>query len=177
METMRTLGPDARRRCPRSCCCRASRRCTCGCRGTANRRWPSRSISRVIRRSRGSTIRCCRAIRDCALRAALPAARRRRHPDVRRQGRRRGRRALHRGRAIPVAPRQRRRREDADHPSGVDDAPPARRGRAARRGRLARDDPPVDRPRVARRHPVGPRPGARHFTTRMQPHEWSTLPR
>ena len=55
------------RRCPRSCCCRASRRCTCGCRGIANRRWPSRSTSRVIRPSSGSTIRCCRAIPGRAL--------------------------------------------------------------------------------------------------------------
>ena len=53
METMRTLGPDARRRSPRSCCCRASRRCTCACRGTANRRWRWRSISPRIRASSG----------------------------------------------------------------------------------------------------------------------------
>ena len=33
---------------------------------------------------------------------------------------------VHRGRAVPVAPRQRRRREDAGHPSRVDDAPAAR---------------------------------------------------
>ena len=51
--------------------------------------------------------------------------------------RRQGRRALHRGGAVPVAPRQHRRREVAGHPSGVDDAPPAVRGRAAR-GRRAR---------------------------------------
>ena len=37
METMRTLGPTWRL-CPRSCCCRASRRCICACRGIANPR-------------------------------------------------------------------------------------------------------------------------------------------
>ncbi len=113
------------RRCRRSCCCRASRRCTCGCRGIANRRSPSRSTSRASRRRVGNypLLPDNPRARACA---ALSAARRRRHPDVRRQGRRGGRRTLHRGRAVPVAPRQRRRREDAGHPSGVDDAPPAR---------------------------------------------------
>ena len=77
------------------------------------------------------------------------------------RGGRRGRRAVHRGRAVPLAPRQRRRRQDAGHPSGVDDAPPAERGRAARGRRVAGDDPAVGGPRVAGRYPLGPRPGAR----------------
>ena len=114
------------RRFARSCCCRGSRRCTCACRGIANRRSRSRSISRRIRavewvelsaacrqaattRSRSAT---CRAAPAASSRSAC-------------KRRRRGRRELHRGRAVPVAPRQRRRREDAGHPSGVDHAPPA----------------------------------------------------
>ena len=37
METMRTLGPTLVADVARCCCCRASRRCTCACSGTANR--------------------------------------------------------------------------------------------------------------------------------------------
>ena len=124
---------DARRRFARSCCCRASRRCTCACRGIASRRSRSRSISPRIRAVEWVQLSGCCAATGTSARATLPAARRRRHPDVRRQGRRAAGVALHRGGAVPVAPRERRRREDAGHPSGVDDAPPAVRGRAASR--------------------------------------------
>ena len=68
METMRTLGPDALAVLARSCCCRASRRCTCACRGTASRRWPSRASRRASARSRGCSYPlAARAIRYHAL--------------------------------------------------------------------------------------------------------------
>ena len=41
------------RRFRHSCCCRGSRRCTCGCRGIANRRLPSPAISPRTRLSNG----------------------------------------------------------------------------------------------------------------------------
>ncbi len=88
-------------------------------------------------------------------RAPVSAARRGRNPDVRRARRSQGRRALHRVGAVPVAPRQRRRREISGDPSCVDDAPAALGGRAARRGRHARDDSSVDRARNARRYTSG----------------------
>ena len=100
-----------------------------------------------------------RGNREREPRREVPAARRRRHPHVRREGRRARRREVHRVGAVPLAPRERRRREDAGHPPGVHDAPPALRGRAGRRRRAAGDDPAVDRARVARRHPLGHRPG------------------
>ncbi len=53
METMRTLGPTLSPLSARSCCCRAWRRCTCGCRGTARRRSRSRATSPRIRWSSG----------------------------------------------------------------------------------------------------------------------------
>ena len=70
-------------------------------------------------------------------------------------------RALHRGGAADEPPRQHRRHANAGHPSGVDDAPPARRGATARRRRRARHDPRLGRTRARRRHPVGRRPGTR----------------
>ena len=48
---------------------------------------------------------------------------RRRGLHLRRQGRARGRRALHRGAATDLAPGQRRRRQDAGDPPGQHDAP------------------------------------------------------
>ena len=78
--------------------------------------------------------------------AALSAARRRRHTDLRPEGRCRGRRTLYRGGAIPLPPCQRRRCQVAGHSSGVDDPSPARRSGAARRRRAAGDDPTVGRP-------------------------------
>src|SRR6185503_172346 len=111
-------------------------------------------------------------------RASLPAARRGRHPDLRGERRRGGRREVHRGGRVPVSPRQRRRCEDADHPSRVDHAPAIERRRAACRRRVARDDPPVRGARDARRHPVRPRPGAGEvttMTTRYVPLPWPWL--
>ena len=63
------------------------------------------------------------------------------------------------GMRAAFAPRQHRRHALADHPSGLDHAPPAGRG-AAQSRRRARGDPPVDRPRDRRRHHRGSRPGA-----------------
>ena len=57
-------------------------------------------------------------------------------------------------------PRQHRRREDADHPPGLDHAPADERRRAAEGRRHARHDPHVGGHRVARRHPVGHRSSA-----------------
>jgi O-acetylhomoserine (thiol)-lyase len=61
METMRTLGPTlAPLR--HSAAAGASRRCICGCRGTATRRSPLHAILPATERSNGSTIRCSKAI-------------------------------------------------------------------------------------------------------------------
>ena len=82
-------------------------------------------------------------------------------------------------RAVPLAPRQHRRRQDAGHPSGVDDAPAAVRGRAARGRRDAGDDPAVGRARDAGRYPLGPRPGVGESTAMMRyaevPWPWAGL--
>jgi hypothetical protein len=127
-----------------------------GCRGTARRRWPWRHLAAhpalgELPAAAGKPVR--------GARAAIPAARRGRHPDLRRARRRRRRRALQRGRAVPLASRQHRRREVARHPPGVDDAPAALGGRAARRRRDARDDPVVGGARDAGRYTLGPGPG------------------
>ena len=86
-----------------------------------------------------------------AARRQVPAARRRGGVLVRLPRRPRRRPGLHSRRDAVVAPRQRRRLEEPDHPSGEHDAPPAQRRGAARRGRRPRDDPAVGRHRVRRR--------------------------
>ena len=91
------------------------------------------SSCRSIRGWRGSTTRACRTTsttrwrRSTCRKGALGPA------QLRRQGRREGRRALHRGGAVHEPPRQHRRREDAGDPSGLDHAPAAGRSRAASR--------------------------------------------
>ena len=69
--------------------------------------------------------------------------------------------ALHRGGAADEPPRQHRRHANPRHPSGIDDAPPARRSAAAGRRRAAGHGAHLGRPRARRRHPLGHRPGAR----------------
>ena len=92
---------------------------------------------------------------------AVPHRRLRRDRDVRGEGRRRGRTAAHRQRPDLLAPRQRRRREVADHPSGVHDPLAA----VARGAGVDRDDPgphpAVGRSRAHRRSHRRPRAGAR----------------
>ena len=63
-------------------------------------------------------------------RAEVPAQGRRRHHDLRHQGRAGGGRQVHRRGAVPEPSRQRRRRQDAGDPSRLDHAPPAVGGRA-----------------------------------------------
>ena len=58
-----------------------------------------------------------------------------------------------------LAPRQRRRRQDARDPPGLDDAPAAGRRGARRERRDRRHDPPLGRPRGRRRSDLGHRPG------------------
>ena len=70
---------------------------------------------------------------------ALPDRRLRRDRDVRGQGRRRGRPAAHRQRPDLLAAGQRRRREVADHPSGLDDPLAARRPRSRSRPATTED--------------------------------------
>ena len=65
-------------------------------------------------------------------RAEVPQERVRRRPHVRDQGRLRRREEVHQLGEARLAPRERRRREDARHPPGVDDAPAAHRGRSRR---------------------------------------------
>ena len=67
--------------------------------------------------------------------AAIPAARVRRDPDVRHQGRTGRRPALHRSAAAVLAPGQRRRRQEPGDPPGLHHPPAAQRGGAARRRR------------------------------------------
>src|SRR6185437_10286720 len=109
-------------------------------------------------------------------RPPLPAAWRRCDPHVRRTRRCGGGRALHRGGADAVASRQHRRREIADHPSGVDHASPARRSRAARGRGAPRADPSVGRAGIGRRHTVGPRPGTRPLAIDMNRYPTIPLP-
>ncbi len=78
----------------------------------------------------------------------VPAARRRRGVFVRLPRRPRRGTGLHPRRHAVVAPRQRRRFEEPDHPSGEHDAPSAQRRGAEGRGRGARHDPAVGRHRV-----------------------------
>jgi O-acetylhomoserine (thiol)-lyase len=59
-------------------------------------------------------------------RGEVPAARRRVDTEFRYPGRQRRRREVHRERAVPEPPGERRRCEDADHPSRLDHASPAR---------------------------------------------------
>src|SRR6185295_8150042 len=81
--------------------------------------------------------------------------------------------------AVPLASRQHRRREDARHPSGVDNAPAIVRGRAACRGRHARDDPAVDRARDVGRYTLGSRSGVGEIAAMMRyaevPWPWAGL--
>ena len=81
--------------------------------------------------------RAARPSRPCAGQAAA-AQGRRLDLQLRHQGRPRGGPALHRGAAAVLAPRQRRRRQVAGDPSGLDHALPARRGGARRRRASAR---------------------------------------
>ena len=160
METMRTLGADAVavQRVPAAAGHRdAAPAHAAALRVGAGGRAASR---RASARSSGSTIRCCRATATTRWRSATCRTARAASSPSACKGGADGRRALHRGGAVPVASRQRRRREDAGDPSGVDDASPARRGGAARGRRHAGDDPPVDRTRNARRYPLGHRSGA-----------------
>ncbi len=73
----------------------------------------------------------------CA-RAKIPAARLRRHHDLRRQGRRQGGRGFHRRGAVHEPPRQRRRRAHAGDPPGLDHPPPAVGGGTGQGRRHAR---------------------------------------
>ena len=90
-----------------------------------------------------------------------PDARRRRPAGrigparVRGSRRARGRRALHRGGALHEPSCKHRRYAHTDHPSGVDDPPPARCGAAAGGRRVAGHGPDLGRPRAHRRHPLG----------------------
>ena len=84
-----------------------------------------------------------------------------RDPRVPHRGRARGRPALHRGLRAVLAPRQRRRRQDARDPPGLDHAPPARRGGARRGRRDRRHDPRLGRARGHRGHRLGRRARAR----------------
>ena len=100
-------------------------------------------------------------------RARRPADARRRRPAgrlraarIRRQGRPRRGRSLHRGGADDEPSRQHRRHANARHPSGVYHPPPARRGAAAGGRRAAGHGADLGRPRARRRHPLGHRPGA-----------------
>ena len=80
METMRTLGPTLVADVARSCCCRASRRCTCACRGIANPRSPSPQHLAHIRRVGWVNYPLLPDNPGPRARAALSAARRGRHP-------------------------------------------------------------------------------------------------
>ena len=71
---------------------------------------------------------------------------------LRRQGRLRRRRQGGRQRRAVLASRQYRRCQEPDHPSRLDDAPPALRRAADRRRRRARRASPVDRDRNGGRH-------------------------
>src|SRR5262249_28381827 len=64
-------------------------------------------------------------------------------------------------RQLVVAPGERRRLEEPDHPSGQHDAPAAGRRGAARGGRRTRYDPPVGGHRSGRRSDLGSRTGVR----------------
>ena len=77
------------------------------------------------------------------------------------EGGRDGRAGLHPRRHALVAPGERRRLEEPDHPSREHDAPPAQRRRAARGGRRPGDDPALRRHRVDRRPDLGSRAGLR----------------
>ena len=68
---------------------------------------------------------------------------------------------LHPRRHALVAPGERRRLEEPDHPSREHDAPPAQRRRAAGGGSRPRDDPALGRHRVDRRSDLGSRAGLR----------------
>ncbi len=94
-------------------------------------------------------------------RAALPAARAGRDPRLPDRGRPRRRPALHRGLRALLAPRQRRRRQDARDPSRLDDAPPAGRRRARGERRDRGHDPRLGRARGHRGHRLGRRARAR----------------
>ena len=72
-----------------------------------------------------------------------------------------GRPAAHRQRPDLLAARERRRREVADHPPGVDDALAAGARGAGRHRRDPRPHPAVGRPRARRRPHRRPRAGAR----------------
>ena len=82
-----------------------------------------------------------------AARRQVPAARRRRGVLVRLPRRPRRGTGLHPRRHAVVAPRQRRRFEEPDHPSGQHDAPSAERRGAARRRRRPGNDPALGRHR------------------------------
>ena len=85
---------------------------------------------------------------------------RRRVDDLRRRGRRRGRRQRGvEGEAV-LAPCQYRRHAQPDHPSLVDHPQPVDRGAAQGGRRRAGRDPPFGRHRGRRRHHRRPRPGA-----------------
>ncbi len=91
----------------------------------------------------------------------VPAARRRRDLLLRMPGRARRRPGLHPRPDAVVAPRQRRRLEEPDHPSGQHHPPAVERRRAARRRRRARHHPALGRHRVDRRPALGSRAGLR----------------
>ena len=96
-----------------------------------------------------------------AARRQVPARRRRGDLLVRLQGRPCRRPGLHpRGDAL-VAPCERRRLEEPDHPSGQHHASSAQRRRAARGGRRAGNDPALRRHRGRGRPDMGSRAGIR----------------
>jgi O-acetylhomoserine (thiol)-lyase len=94
-------------------------------------------------------------------RGQVPAARAGIGVQLRREGRPRGRPAVHRERPARQPPRQHRRREDARHPSRVDHPCPAQRAAARRRGRAPRPRPHQRRHRGRGRHHRRSRPSAR----------------
>ena len=94
-------------------------------------------------------------------RRQVSAAGRGRGVLVRLPRRPRRRTGLHSRRDVVVAPRERRRFQEPDHPSGQHDASAARRGRAPRGRRRSRDHPALGRHRSGRRSDLGPRTGLR----------------
>ena len=91
----------------------------------------------------------------------IPAARGRCRLLVRLPRRTGGGTGLHPRRHALVAPRERRRLEEPDHPSREHHAPPARRRRAAGSGGRPRHDPALGRHGIGRRSDLGSRAGLR----------------
>ncbi len=102
-----------------------------------------------------------RPSRQQVLRAGkeIPAERRVGASELRRQGRRQSRRALHRGGAVHEPSRQYRRREDARDPPGLHHPPADERRGPAQGRREAGHGAHFGRHRIARRYPVGHRSG------------------